>query len=491
VDALGCTPTIDGGPDDGTTDGASDGGPADAHLDAQTDGETADGAEPDGAVGPALISLSPAEVVVDEGQTVALTVTLDDVAGPGGVLIALASDDATLVSVPSEVTVQSGETQATFNAEGVAPGFSGVAATLGTTTLRTLVHVAATTAMSGDLVITELSPLVSASGQLEWIEVFNDASVPLDIAGFRVIIDTQPNTIENADLQSGPVHLLPGERAFGVANPASPASIPAGAEFVYGGAGTASALPDTGGVVTIDDGSTALDAIDYTYIVSTPGATVAATAFPALMDRATQLDPNCLGSTANDDPLCWCVARTPTPGAANPSCAQFVLNEVLVDPTATDDGSEFVEIAGPPGADLSGCVVRWATADGVLDATPIVLQNGARLRLDGLYLIADARGGTALPGADLERILGMENDGGGIQLLFSDGTSADALGYGVLSVTTDTTDGLALVETALTDVVTVLEGASFSRDASSTDSNDNDADFALDTSPSPGAPNNP
>jgi hypothetical protein len=68
------------------------------------------------------LTLAPSTAVVGVGKTVALTLSLSDIAPAGGLEVDLGSSDALLATVPASVVVPAGDSRATFEASGVAPG---------------------------------------------------------------------------------------------------------------------------------------------------------------------------------------------------------------------------------------------------------------------------------------------------------------------------------------------------------------------------------
>lgn len=478
--------------EDGAVEAGIDAEPQDGDV---IDAEPTD-AEVDGTVTLSLASLTPSPGTVTEGQNVDYTVTLTGPAPTGGAQVTLSSDATTIATVPASVTVAEGQTSAGFQATGIAPGSATISATY-SNTLQSLLTVAKNTGTAGELVITEFLAVSSGGGTTdEFVEIINVGSFTLDLEGWEITVDASGNTIQAADLLGGPVYLAPGGRAFGVPNPSNPANIPAGAAFVYGTAGAASELADTGSVLGIGDGTVSVDEVDFTSFVTDVALTPAANEFPGLVGLSTQLSEDatpCVTAAANNTAICWCVPPASTAGTANTPCSTLLINEVLIDATGVDDRLEFVELKGVPGANLEGFTVRSATPNGTLVGLDHTFAAGVRVPLNGFLVVGDNTGGGSLvANVDIETGMGLDNTGGGIQLLRPDNTLGDALGYGALAVLADLTDGLALVEVALTDSATPLAvDSSLARDATSTDTNDNDADFQLDSSPTPGTANDP
>jgi hypothetical protein len=478
---------VDGAPLDADTTDAMP--PVDAMPDATPPDDAMTDATPDAAPTFALVSLTPSSTIVTEGDTVDLTVTIDNPAPAGGLMIGVASDDAGVATVPTTVTVPAGNTSAPVTVTGTGGGFVTITATLGTDTADADVAVAGTTAAAGDVVVTEFAALPSSgTNDGELIELVNTSGVALDISGWSIGDGTDTDTVLAPSLAAGdPVYLMPGQAVYGVPNPADANDIPGDAGFVYGSAGAALELADAGESIIVGDGTTIIDTVDFTGWVTTPGATPGATQFAGLADRTTQLAAGSQSAAGNDSGAAWCVPATPTPGASNAGCAAAVINEVLADPTGADTDLEFVELAVVPGADLSGLRLRVLAADGTLTGADLTLAAGTRAPLDGFLVIGDNSGGsTQVAEADLETTLGLPDIDGAVQLVGAGPSLVDAVGYGTLTATTDADLGLAIVETAAT---TSAEGSSMARDAASTDTGDNSADFHLDPTPTPGTAN--
>jgi hypothetical protein len=311
------------------------------------------------------------------------------------------------------------------------------------------------------------------------LELRNNTSSDVDVSGFTLLgSDGSSATITG---QTQPLVLAAGGVIAGV--PAG-GPLPADAAFVL--TGTLPVAADNL-VLRLDNvpaqspGGGTEDLLDIQKPIAsgTPGATN----FPISVVASTQLDRDAAG---NDDVNQWCLSfRANSFGAANKSCRdEVVINEVLYDFKALgvggDDQHDFVELGGGGGALLTGLRVR---STGELTK---VLVPGSRMPMDGLFVLADGVGGvTQVPEADLIQNAGqLPNGDGGVQLVVDVGGAVlDAVAWGsVLGVGEGTQ--LPDVEPAAMSIV-------FARDESSTDTNDNLADFALDPSASPGLANLP
>jgi hypothetical protein len=358
---------------------------------------------------------------------------------------------------------------------------------------------------AGDLVITELRVLGA-----EAVELYNASSTAIDIRGFELEnFALQTADIRHASDPDGtamtPVMLAPGAYAYGVPNPASAGSVPAGAAFVYGAPGTSFALADTGDLLSVFSagGGTLHDYVDFRSYVTTPTAPLG-TAFPGFAGKSTQLDPSQSSAAGNDSGLAWCITfrSADTLGAANQGCSVAVINEAFIDPIGADDGKAFIELAGPGGGTIGGAMLedvegRGASA-GNRNQSSIVLPAGLRIPVDGFLVVADETGTTGttqVANADvIVNDADFENTGGdAIQLVAPGGTMLlDAVGTDAagnpLDVPNALFNGLPMYEGAQTALFPPTD-TTLARDANSADTGDNRADFHGDPTPTPGTPN--
>lgn len=168
------------------------------------------------------------------------------------------------------------------------------------------------------------------------------------------------------------------------------------------------------------------------------------------------------------------VALTPSIGTATP-----LLSEVLYDAPGADAGGVFVEVAGPPGTDLSGFVLEGINgANGA--STGSVALTGT-IPGDGLFVVASDRGdGTSdIAGADLVRAFDFQNGPDSIVLRNVTGV-VDALAYGAFGPgTVFAGEGAPAPDTA--------PGQSLARYFADRDTDSNATDFRVLDTPTPGA----
>lgn len=175
---------------------------------------------------------------------------------------------------------------------------------------------------------------------------------------------------------------------------------------------------------------------------------------------------------------CAALALMALMATAEPARALPLISEVLYDAVGTDDGRLFVEIYGAPGASLDGLVLEGVNgADGALG--PTLALTGA-IPADGFFVLADstAAGATEIANADLLVNFDLQNGPDSLVLRGPSGV-LDAVGYGVFapgeffagegSPTSDPAAGLSVA-----------------RLFANVDTNDNAADFAALTTPTPG-----
>ncbi len=440
---------------------------------------------------PRVSRVGPDGSVVDVGSDLPLTVTLTAPARAGGETVTIACDDPSIV-VPPTVTVSEGATDAAFDVGGTAEGTATVTATLNGGSDGTVVRAALVQSL--EVVVTEFVALGD-----ERIELTNVSGSGRMIQGWT--IETRSSgamSIRSAAAPGDPgvaLVLTNGAIAFGVPNPADPADIPAGAAFVWGEPGTPASIDDAGDRLRLMSGPAALsDEVDFGELVADAATPVGAASFPARTSASTQLGLGFAGAPASDDGGSWCVTfRAPhSLGESNHACDGVVINEVNYDPAGSDDGSVFVELAGPGGTSIGGAVVRWINnADGAI-RQPVTIPAGTRLPADGLFVLADttAAGATTVTGADLTTASFNPDNGPGesIQLLDAEGNLLDVVQYGAGGPAM-AADGTAAVEGLYALEGSDNTGSALARDADSTDTGDNRDDFGLDSTPTPGSPN--
>lgn len=425
---------------------------------------------------PILTALT-ASAIVTEGDTVDLMVTLDQVA-PSNTDVALMSSMTGVATVPAMVTVVQGNSTAMFTVTGVSGGSATITATLGSAFMSD-VTVAATTASADDILVTEFLALSSSGTDGEFVELTNLDTLTYDISAWDIVVDASSDAILATSLSaSDPVYVGPGEIIYGVPNPAMAQDIPGDADFVYGTAGSANELSDTGSDLRLNDGATDIDIVDFTGWLTNTG-TPTANQFAGMTDLSTQLDNTEQSVSAGTNGAFWCVRPASTPGVDNGACtAPLTINEAHVNPFGTDDDNEFIELRGLPGANLEHVQLISYDGSGVQTGINMSFAFGARVPLDGLFVLGDNTGGTtAVANADAEAVFGGLPDGPGAIEIRDGANVRDALGYGTPNT---------IFETAATGFA---EGSSIARDAAGTDTDDNSADFHLDPSPTPGVEN--
>jgi Lamin Tail Domain len=167
------------------------------------------------------------------------------------------------------------------------------------------------------------------------------------------------------------------------------------------------------------------------------------------------------------------------PTICNPAGAALVINEILIDPTGSDGGKEFVELlnTGVEFVDLTGVEFQFANgADGPVWKTRWSADAGQKLAPGEYFLITDRNWMGSAP-AQAEVYLGLQNGPDAVRLARED-IAIDLLGYGPL------TDS-ALMETRPAATVT---GRSLSRRPDGRDTNCNEVDFVA-AAATPGARN--
>lgn len=175
-----------------------------------------------------------------------------------------------------------------------------------------------------------------------------------------------------------------------------------------------------------------------------------------------------------------------TPAQKEP--VTVVINELFYDAVGSDtDGNLFVELSGTANGDISGYKVVFINGDDGKTSEAVTFPGEAIIPSDGLYVIADAKTGSAdatnVATYDLIANFDPQNGPDSVQLLDADGQLVDAVCYGNVAVKI-AENGLAMCEGE--PAPDVASGQSISRAPSVEDAGDNLADFIVGQSPSPG-----
>lgn len=171
--------------------------------------------------------------------------------------------------------------------------------------------------------------------------------------------------------------------------------------------------------------------------------------------------------------LCLSLSSLFVPTSAN----AMVISEILYDASGSDAGNVFVELYGAPGTDLSGWSLQ--AINGGDGASYKTVNLSGVIPLDGVFVIADALsgGGTNVVNSDLIISVDFQNGPDSVQL-FNNATLVDAIGYGDFTGLFFAGEGNAAPDPAA--------GSSLVRSNPLLDSNNNQADFIVLTTPTPG-----
>jgi hypothetical protein len=158
--------------------------------------------------------------------------------------------------------------------------------------------------------------------------------------------------------------------------------------------------------------------------------------------------------------------------------ALLLVNELMTGAVGAA-ADEFVEIvnAGSTEADIGGWKLVYRSASGTSDTALATVPTGTVLPAGGFYLFAGAGYSGSAP-ADQSFSTGLAAGGGAVGLRDASGNLVDSVGYG--TATNALVEGTAAPAPAA--------GSSIAR-RSSSDSNDNAADFAVAATPTPRAAN--
>lgn len=344
------------------------------------------------------------------------------------------------------------------------------------------------------VVINEFMPDPSgADTGFEWIELYNtDTTNPVDISGWKVEAGTS---------------------AFGLAFtvPAS-SSIPAGGYVVIGDPSVTGAtilLPS--GTLGLPNATSSADAVRIkdaasavvdTVVYGTPnsdswiddsGATATSLAPPPVQGKSLARTPN--GADTNASSVDFWVPTTVTMGAANdtrPTCSvvgTVKINEFASNPAGADDGSEWVELYNPGGApvDVSG----WSIQSGTSTFSVVFpLPNGTMIPAQGYLLVGESNVSNVNVNAVLALNLGnATSNSDGLRLVDCAGTARDTVIYGTPN-TDSWKDDSGAVATSMAPG-NAADGTSQARKVDGVDTDLSGADFAFDSTPTPGAANDP
>jgi len=155
-----------------------------------------------------------------------------------------------------------------------------------------------------------------------------------------------------------------------------------------------------------------------------------------------------------------------------------VISEVLYDAVGADNGYMFVELYGTPGDTLSGLSLQGIK--GSTGLSYVLLNLNGTFNANGVFVVADNSGdGTSkVPNADLILNFDLQNGPDSVQLK-SGGSVIDALGYGVFGAGTFFAGEGASAPGA-------APGQTVARRYADIDTNDNAADFIVQSMPTPG-----
>lgn len=177
---------------------------------------------------------------------------------------------------------------------------------------------------------------------------------------------------------------------------------------------------------------------------------------------------------------------------------QVVINEVFYDAAGQDvdangESPTFIELAGPPGMDISNWEIKLINGSSGMEYNAVTLPQGATIDGYGFAVIATTTPDnffTALSftGSNVYPLLapyasgqdGMQNSDDNVELYDDSGTKIDAMGYGTFSSATFTGEGNPAPD--------VRAGHSVGRPLGAPDTNDNAADF-VSLFPTPGLEN--
>jgi len=373
------------------------------------------------------------------------------------------------------------------------------------------------------VVVNEFLPDVGGSDTgLEWIELYNNGAVPVDLAGWTIeratsgfgtrytfgayTLNPGAYVVVGGELVGfADLNLLPGDTLnMGNASGSGDAvrildNLTAVVDTViYGPDNSDNFLDDTGAIATSQatmsgadesiaraaDGVDSDDSgLDFTILaVPTPGA---ANAGPVDTSGDTaDTGPDTAGDTATTDS-----AGTDTATPAGPVGGAIVINEFLPNAVGTDTGFEWIELKNVDAVpiDLAGWEIERATSSyGTRYTFPSYVLNPGEIVVVGGELIgfADLN---LLPGNTLN-FGNASASGDAVRLIDGLAAVADTVIYGPNNNDAFLDDLGAI---AFSTAQTPPEGVSLSRTPDGVDTQDSGVDFLLTAVPTPGAVNPP
>lgn len=348
------------------------------------------------------------------------------------------------------------------------------------------------------VVINELAPNPAGTDDgFEWIELHNNGTTAVDISGWK---------LEDGTSKFGTTYTFPAS-----------SSIPAGGYVTVGEASVVGATFTSATLFALGNAGTNADAVRLvnntgvaqdTVVYGTSnadtwlddsGATATSLAPKPVDGHVLARQPN--GVDTNLSGADFKDIATATFGAANPSpvtCSTtgtVKVNEFLANPAGTDAGSEWIELYNASGspADVSGWELQMGTS--AFDSHIFSLPANTSIPSQGYLLVGE----TNVVGKDVDAGSGsgatsleLGNAGGdadGLRLVDCAGAVRDSVVYGTPNVS-------ALVDDSGAAATSLAPGApgdgvSIARASDGTDTDLSAADFALDTTPTPKAANDP
>ncbi len=289
----------------------------------------------------------------------------------------------------------------------------------------------------GRVLVNEFVPNPAGSDAgLEWIELYNPGTQPIDVTGWRFEVFKSEGSRSDTDglpegttIDPGGFLLVGGEAVAGT-------DVTLETDLGSGEGGDGLALVDACG--------TTVDAVVY-----------GGTNEDGAPDEHGEASPTAAPRPGEDEGLARCgdgrdtdtsgsdfflrTAGQVTPGGPNgcepPSLSTagevtLVVNEVMPNPDGADGGLEWIEIhnAGGAEAHLDAWTIAWHKSDPETPSGTAVVPTGVRVPAGGVVLL----GGEGVPGTDavLDLDLGNGSAGDAIYLLDPEGTFEDGLVYG-------------------------------------------------------------
>lgn len=277
---------------------------------------------------PQVIDVLPATVTLGFSTVTDLEVFLDIPAdNPGGTIVDLTVTPGTAGSTDATVLVGADQLSALFTfTAGATAGTETVTATLGISSDFATVDIVASV---GGLVINEVDYDQVSTDTMEFVEIYNGSSAPIDLTGLALVLINGNDSTEYRRVDLGSAGTLAAGEYLVIGTSTLIATVPGGVQTIAFSAAdnnVQNGAPDAVGILDTVAGQL-LDALSYEGSVTAGIVTGVAGTLSFVEGNATTAEDNnstagslCRlpnGIDADDADTDWAFTSTPTPGVAN------------------------------------------------------------------------------------------------------------------------------------------------------------------------------